>query len=130
MSIRTQRILSIVFAGLVVLNVLHLLLGFASIPRYYERVTTLTIPADLIPGAIVPTHASVQNDAVKHGMTLSQFALEQIVFASAMVLLFMTVALLIAARARWNWYAWYSAFFFPCCIYKDQKKIVDKKCEV
>ena len=44
-------------------------------------------------------------------MTLSQYAVTQVVYHSAVVLLCMAVALLIILRAGWNWFAWYSAFF-------------------
>ncbi len=53
MKNRTNRVLTIVFAVLLLVNVGHLLAGFASIPRYLERVTTLTIPLDDIPSEII-----------------------------------------------------------------------------
>ncbi len=108
---KTNRILILFFAGVFFLNFFHLLLGFLSIPRYYERVTTLTIPADNLPGAIYPTNETVQQGAAAHGMTLSQYAVEQVVFHSALVLLFMTVAGVLVARAKGNWFTWYSASF-------------------
>jgi hypothetical protein len=111
MKNRTNRILTICFAALLFINIGYLLLGFASIPRYYERVTTLTIQPYDVPAANYPTNEAVQRSAAEHGMTLPQYAVEQIVFNSALVLLFMAVAVLIVARARWNWFAWFSAFF-------------------
>ena len=44
-------------------------------------------------------------------MTLSQYAVTQVVYHSAIVVLCLAVALLIVWRAGWNWFAWYSAFF-------------------
>jgi hypothetical protein len=111
MENRTNHVLTIGFAVLLFVNIGYLLLGFASIPRYYERVTTLTIQPYDVPAANYPTNESVQQSAAEHGMTLSQYAVEQIVFNSALVLLFMAVAVLIVSRARWNWFAWFSAFF-------------------
>jgi hypothetical protein len=111
MKNRTNRVLTICFAALLFVNIGYLLLGFASIPRYYERVTTLTLQPYDVPAANYPTNESVQQSAAEHGMTLSQYAVEQIVFNSALVLLFMAVAVLIVSRARWNWFAWFSAFF-------------------
>jgi hypothetical protein len=111
MANRTNRILTICFAALLFINLGYLLLGFASIPRYYERVTTLTIQPHDVPAANYPTNDSVQQSAAEHGMTLPQYAVEQILFNGAIVLLFMAVAVLIVARARWNWFAWFSAFF-------------------
>lgn len=111
MESRSNRVLTIFFAALFFINVAYLLLGFASIPRYYERVTTLSIPQSKVSFATYPTNEGVQQSASEHGMTLPQYALEQILFHSAFVLLFMSVALLIVFRARWNWFAWFSAFF-------------------
>jgi hypothetical protein len=108
---KSNRVLTVIFAALFLFNVGYLVMGFASIPLYYERVTTLTIAPTVLPGANYPTNESVQRSAAERGMTLSQYAMEQIVFAGAMVLLFMVVALLIVSRTRWNWFAWYSAFF-------------------
>jgi hypothetical protein len=108
---RANRPLTIFFAALFFCNFAYLLLGFLSIPRYYQRVTTLTIQQLDMPAANYPTNDSVQRGAVARGLTLSQYAVEKIVFNSAMVLLCMAVAVLIVARAKWNWFAWYSAFF-------------------
>ena len=105
-----SRALTFFFAAVLLINVGYALLGVASIPRYYERVTTLTIQ-DLVPGANAPTNESVQRSTVGHGLTLSAYALEQIVFDSVLVLVFLAVAALIVARVRWNWFAWYSASF-------------------
>src|SRR5581483_4813893 len=107
---RTNRILTRVFAGLLVLNVAYLLAGFVSIPRYYERVTTLTIAPYPIPAASYLTNEQAAENAVKHNMTLPQYAVTQVVYHSIIVLLCLTVALLIVLRAGWNWFAWYSAF--------------------
>ena len=109
MENRFNRILTIFFAALFLLNVAHLLLGFASIPGYYERVTTLTIPPMPVSGGNFLTNEEAAENAAKHQMTLSQYAVSQVVYHSFIVLLCMTVALLIVLRARWNWFAWYSA---------------------
>ncbi len=105
-----NRVLTILFAALFLLNAGYLLMGFASIPRYYERVTTLTIePYPMFAASYLTNEQAAQN-AVKHNMTLSQYAVTQVVYHSIIVLLCMTVALLIVLRAGWNWFAWYSAF--------------------
>ena len=44
-------------------------------------------------------------------MTLSQYAVTQVVYHSVIVVLCLAIALLIIWRAGWNWFAWYSAFF-------------------
>jgi hypothetical protein len=107
---RTNRVLTIVFAALLLINVAHLLIGFASIPRYYERVTTLTIEPYPMPAASYLTNEQAAQNAARHNMNLSQYAISQMVYHSLIVLLCVTVALLIVLRAGWNWFAWYSAF--------------------
>lgn len=110
MENKLNRVLTILFAALFLLNAGYLLMGFASIPRYYERVTTLTIePYPMFAASYLTNEQAAQN-AVKHNMTLSQYAVTQVVYHSIIVLLCMTVALLIVLRAGWNWFAWYSAF--------------------
>jgi hypothetical protein len=108
---RANRILTVFFMVLCAINLGYLLVGFLSIPGYYERTTTLTIQQYDLPGANHPTNESVKQGATEHGLMLSAFAIEQIVFHSGIVLLFLAVAGVIVSHARWNWFAWYSAFF-------------------
>jgi hypothetical protein len=108
---KTNRILTILFMVLCAINFGYLLVGFLSIPGYYERTSTLTVQLYDVPGANYPTNESLKQGATDHGLTLSEFAIEQIVFHSEVVLLFLAVAGVIVSRARWNWFAWYSAFF-------------------
>ena len=110
MENKLNRVLTIFFAALFLLNAGYLLIGFASIPRYYERVTTLTIEPYPMFAASYLTNEQAAENAVKHNMTLSQYAVTQVAYHSIIVLLCMTVALLIVLRAGWNWFAWYSAF--------------------
>jgi hypothetical protein len=107
---RTNRVLTILFAALFLLNVGYLLMGFASIPRYYERVTTLSIEPYPMPAASYLTNEGAVQNATKHNQTLPQYAVTQVTYHSFIVLLCMLVALLIVLRAGWNWFAWYSAF--------------------
>jgi hypothetical protein len=106
---RANRILTIIFAVLLMVNVGHLLMGFASIPVYYERVTTLTIPPYDSAIGNYPTNESVVHNAETHKMTLAQYAVTQIVYHSVIVLLCLVVAILLILRAGWNWFAWYTA---------------------
>jgi hypothetical protein len=108
---RANRVLTILFMVLCAINFGYLLLGFLSIPGYYQRTTTLTIQLYEMPGANFPTNTNIAQSAAEHGLTLAQFAVEQIVFHCAFVLLCIGVAAMIILRARWNWFAWYSAFF-------------------
>ncbi len=105
-----NRILTIFFAALFLLNAGYLLMGFASIPRYYERVTTLSIEPYPVPNASYLTNEQAVQNAAKQNLSLPQYALSQTVYHSLIVLLCITVAALIVLRAGWNWFAWYSAF--------------------
>jgi hypothetical protein len=107
----TNRILSGLFAALIAVNLLYLLLGFASIPAYYERVTRLSIPNIEAPGFYFPSNESVAQAAAAQGLTLVQYAVVQIIYHSAIVLISIVVAAVVMLRAGQNWYAWYSAFF-------------------
>jgi hypothetical protein len=111
MANRANRLLTIVFATLLLVSVGHLLAGFASIPQYLERVTTLTIPPHDSSIGNYPTNEAAEHNAAAHRMTLSQYAMTQVVYHSAIVGLCLAVAMLIIWRAGWNWFAWYSAFF-------------------
>ena len=109
MENRTNRILTIIFAALFIVNAAHLLLGFISIPRYYERVTTSTIPPIPLTGTNYLTNEKATENAARLHLTLSQYAAAQVGYHSLVVLLCVTVALLIVVRSGWNWFAWYSA---------------------
>jgi hypothetical protein len=75
---RPNRYMTILFAGLIAISFAYLLLGFLSIPGYYDRVTTLTIHPNDVPTA--PTNESVKQKCARHS-TLSQYV-GQIVFHS------------------------------------------------
>ncbi len=111
MTTRRERLLTIFFAALFLVSAGYLALGFASVPLYYARVTTLTIEPYRVGDQVLVSNQVVQSGAAKRGLSLAQYAIEQIVFSSAIVLLSLVVAGLIVYRARWNWFAWYSAFF-------------------
>jgi hypothetical protein len=109
---KTERFLTALFAVMIVVNLGYLVMGFLSIPVYYQRVTSLTIPEIVsMPGSNYPTNEMVKESAAAQGLTLSQYALVQIVFHCALVLLFTVVAVVIVLKAGRNWFAWYSAFF-------------------
>jgi hypothetical protein len=106
---RGSRALTLLFAALFFVQVGLSILGLLSIPAFYERVTTLTVDPVIIGGQPLITNEMLESEAAKRGLTLSQYALEQIVFAGAMILWFGLIAALIAWRAGWNWFAWYTA---------------------
>lgn len=105
-----ERLLLWFFAVLFFVNLGFLLVGFASLPLYYERVTTLTLEPFISGGQDFMSNALVQSEASKRGLTLPQYAIEQIVFDLVFTLPILVVATIIVWRARRNWFAWYSAF--------------------
>lgn len=106
---KAARALTIIFIVLTALNLAYLAAGFLSIPRYYERVTTLTIIPVNNQAINSPTNETVQRNAQAHEFSLAQYAVEQIVFHSGITLLCLFVAGMIMFRARWNWFAWFTA---------------------
>ncbi|GHO49066.1 hypothetical protein [Ktedonospora formicarum] len=105
-----ERLLLWFFVALFFVNVVFLLVGFASLPLYYERVTALTIEPYVIGTQVFISNAFVQSGAATRGLTLSQYAIEQIIFDILFTLPILVVATVIVWRARKNWFAWYSAF--------------------
>jgi hypothetical protein len=110
MAHRTNRVLTILFAMLFLVNVSRVLVGFASLPLYYQRVTTLTVPPNTTTNNTYPTNESVAAGAAARALSLEQYAGFQVIYHSAIALLCSAVAFLIVWRARWNWFAWFSAF--------------------
>ncbi|HEY0753818.1 MAG TPA: hypothetical protein VGD98_07655 [Ktedonobacteraceae bacterium] len=105
-----ERLLIWFFAALFFVNLGFLLVGFASLPLYYERVTTLTIEPYLIGTQDFMSSALVRSGAAMRGLTLPQYVIEQIVFDIVFSLPILVIATVIMWRARRNWFAWYSAF--------------------
>ena len=95
MSTNRERLLTLFFAALFFLNVGYLLLGFVSIPEYYERVTTLTIEPYSVGEVVIVSNEMISAGAAKRGLTLAQYAVEQILFGSTLVVIFGIVAGLI-----------------------------------
>src|SRR5215213_4252541 len=94
-----NRLLIVFFAALFFLNVSYIVLGFASIPLYYERVTNQTIETYSNIGVDLVSNDMAQQEAAKRGFTLGQYAIEQILFSSGVVLLSCVVAGLVVWRA-------------------------------
>ena len=56
MKSTTDRVLTIVFATLIAVNMFYLLVGFLSMPVFYDRITSLTIQPRDMPGASVQSN--------------------------------------------------------------------------
>jgi len=105
-----NRLLTVVFAILLVVQVLYLLIGFASIPLYYHRVTAEAIEPVVYYGKAQISNELVAQMAVERGLSLTQYAAYRIVFNTVAALVPLVIAALIVRRARWQWFAWFTAF--------------------
>ncbi len=106
----SNRLLTSVFAVFLAIQVLYLLIGVASIPLYYHRVTTQTIEPVVYNGKVQISNELVVQMAAERGLSLMQYAAYRIVFNTLAALIPLAVAALIVRRARWQWFAWFTAF--------------------
>jgi len=105
-----NRLLILCFAVAMVVNVGYTLVGLASIPSYYERVTTQTVEPYVVANHTVVSNELEAKEADERGMSLSAYAIYQIVLRSVLALVPLTVAAMVAWRAHKQWFAWYTAF--------------------
>ena len=105
-----NRLLTCFFAVLLMIQALYLLAGFASIPLYYHRVTTQTIESVVYYGKVQISNELVAEMVAARGLSLSQYAAYRIVFNTVAALIPLVIAALIVRRARWQWFAWFTAF--------------------
>ncbi len=109
-SATVNRLLTIFFALLLAGQVIYLLVGFASTLRYYQRVTDRSMPTVVVDGRVQLSNEGVSQMAADRGLSLEQYALYHIVLSSAAAVIPLAVAAVIAWRARWTWFAWFTAF--------------------
>ena len=105
-----DRLLIVCFAAALAINVGYTLVGLASIPAYYERVTTQTIEPYVFVDREVVSNELAAREASEREMSLSAYAIYQIVLQTVLALVPLTVAAVVAWRAHRQWFAWYSAF--------------------
>ena len=105
-----NRLLTVCFAVLLAVQVLYLLIGFASIPLYYHRVTAETIEPVVYYGKVQISNELVAQMAVERGLSLTQYAAYRSVVNAIVALIPLLIAALIVRRASWQWFAWFSAF--------------------
>jgi hypothetical protein len=104
------RLLAFCFALALAVNVSYTLVGLASIPAYYERVTTQTIEPYALAGITFISNEMVAKEAAERGLSLPAYAGYQVVLNSGLALAALAVAAVVVWRARGWWFAWYSAF--------------------
>jgi hypothetical protein len=110
---RVNRLLTVFFAVLLAIQVLYLLIGLASIPRYYQRVTTQAIGVEkpvVYYGEVQISNETVSQMAVERGLSLAEYATYRIIINVVAALTPLAVAALLVWRAGWQWFAWFTAF--------------------
>ena len=113
---RLNRGLKAVCGVLIVFTCSTVLLQLAGIPRYYQRVTTGTVPVVSVGGEITMSNAIIAEAAAARGMAIETYAVYSIVLKLVITLGFVSVAALILWKARREWFHWFTAFvllFYP-----------------
>jgi hypothetical protein len=105
-----KRGLTIFFALALAINLGFVAIGLASVPGYYQRVTTQAVEPFIVYGQTQFSNEIAASRAIERGLSLQGYALYKIVFNVTLALIPTAVALLIVWRARWQWFASYSAF--------------------
>ena len=82
-----NRLLTGFFAILLAMQVLYLLVGFASIPLYYHRVTTQAIPSVVYYGQVQISNQLVAEMAAERGLSLTRYATYRIIVNTAAALI-------------------------------------------
>ncbi len=106
---RFDRTLTYTFAAILMLQVGFMLIGFASTPLYYQRVSTQTVEPVSIAGEVILSNAIVERMAAIRGLSLGQYAIYRIIVTSLAALIPLVVAFLIIWRTRRQWFAWFTA---------------------
>jgi signal transduction histidine kinase len=114
---RLNSTLKAICAVLIVFVASHIVLQLVSIPRYYQRVTTGTVPTILLgSGEVTMSNALVAEWAAERGMDLQTYALYSIALNVTITLGFAAVAALILWKAHREWFHWFTALvllFYP-----------------
>ena len=91
-------------------------LVLASIPVYYQRVDSGTVPTVILNGDTMISNAQVATDAAARAMTLSVYAIYSVTLNLAVATVFVAAGALILWKAQGDWFRWLAAFvliFFP-----------------
>jgi hypothetical protein len=107
---RLNRLLTIFFAILLAVQVVYLLIGFASIPIYYQRVIDQAVPTVMVYGTAQLSDELVSQMAAERGLSLEHYAVYQIVLSSMAAAIPLAVTAVIACRSCRVWFAWFTAF--------------------
>jgi hypothetical protein len=105
-----NRLLTIFFAAMLTIQVGYLLIGLASHPVYYHRVTTQTIEPVIYYGEVQISNELVAQMATERGLSLVQYAIYRIIVNTLAALIPLGLAILIIWRSKGQWFAWFTAF--------------------
>jgi hypothetical protein len=105
-----ERLVIALFAFAIAVNTVVVLAGFISVPTYYQRIVSQT--ATLPPVGSGFTNDSYTQEAAERGVSIELYAVSRIAMNNLVALIFLGVALLLVARGRQKWFAWYTASMF------------------
>ena len=113
---RRDQMLILIFAILILYVISTWIIVLSGIPKYYQRVSTQTVPMIQMGSEEQFSNASIAENAKLRGLTLEQYAVYTILNSLFNLVIFGAAALLILWKAGGNWFAWYTVFillFFP-----------------
>ncbi|HLB45555.1 MAG TPA: hypothetical protein VJL59_00885 [Anaerolineales bacterium] len=93
----------------IVLAVGYLMLWLASLPGFYERVSTLTIEPYRLAETTIRDNESVREDALERGLSLEANAIFEIAFGLFQIVVYYLLTALIAWRTS-DGFGWFTAF--------------------
>jgi hypothetical protein len=96
-------------ATLIAIDLLYLVIGLASLPRFYRRVSTLTVEPYYQIGQIAISNDIVQIAAAARGMSLPAYAAYWTIFSVFCATVMAGVGGLVLWRARRHWFGWFTA---------------------
>lgn len=111
-----NRVLLVISIALLVYCVIMAAAALGSVPVFYQRAITQTLPDVSIQLVTELNNELIAQQAEARGLTLRQYALFRIAVDLLYAGSFFAAALMIALRARRNWYLWFTAWimvFFP-----------------
>jgi len=109
-SSNINHLLTIFFAVILMIQVGYLLIGIASHPVYYHRVTTQTIEPVIYYGKVQISNELVARMATERGLSLVQYANYRVIANTLAALFPLGLAILIIWRSKGQWFAWFTAF--------------------
>ncbi len=102
--------LILIFGVISAITVLHLLVGLASIPEYWQRVASGHVESVLLGSDMEFSNDLFRQAASQRGMSLFVFAGYHVTLNLTAAMIQTAMAVLLVWRAPRNWFAWYSAF--------------------